>query len=255
MRLVVWGAGELGGRVGAAWVQSGQPVLGVTRSTRRHDDLRAHGIVPCTGNAAERLAPDDALLLALPGSANQQTAVEMLANTPPPVRAVLISSTGYYGTPHGRVDEDTPRGNNARAIAVEAAELAFRAWADERGIILRLGGLYCSGRGPLTAFLHRSTVPPGPPDRTLALIHYDDAAIATLAALRHASPESIYVGVVPPCPTRGEFYLQACRVISLSEPTFDAPLGLSPTEYNVARLRRDLLPIPAHPDWHDALRR
>jgi nucleoside-diphosphate-sugar epimerase len=253
MRLVVWGAGELGGRVGAAWAKGGEPVLGLTRSTERHTDLRSRGITPLVGAAPGLLAPDDALLLALPGSANQQAAIAALANTPPPVRAVLISSTGYYGSPHGRIDEDTPCGDDAHAAVVKAAEIAFRAWAGTRGVVLRLGGLYRRGRGPLAALLRRGTAPSGPPDKTLALIHYDDAAAATLVALRHPSPESTYVVVVPPCPTRREFYLHACRAAELPEPPFDAPLGLPPADYDVTRLRRDLLTIPTHPDWHDAL--
>jgi nucleoside-diphosphate-sugar epimerase len=255
MRLVVWGAGELGGRVGAAWAKDGMPVLGLTRSTERHTGLRSRGITPLVSGAPGLLTPEDTLLLALPGSARQQTAVEALADTPPPRRAVLISSTGYYGSPYGRVDEDTPCGGDAHAAVVKAAEMAFRAWAGAHGVVLRLGGLYRRGRGPLAALLRRGTALSGPPDKTLALVHYDDAATATLAALRHPSPESTYVVVVPPCPTRREFYRHACRVAELPEPPFDAPLGLPAADYDVTRLRRDLLPVPVHSDWHDALLR
>ncbi|MGQ4807513.1 hypothetical protein NKDENANG_00865 [Candidatus Entotheonellaceae bacterium PAL068K] len=254
MRLVIWGAGELGGRVGGLWAQRGAPVVGLTRSAQRHEALYKRGVVPRFGGAAELLVPDDALLLALPGNANQQAAVQTLADTQLPWRAVLISSTGYYGTPHGRVDEETPRGSGAHAEAIEATELAFRTWAGARGVILRLGGLYCQDRGPFTALRRRGTAPLGPPDRTLALIHYDDAAAATLAALRQASPEPTYVGVVPPCPTRREFYQQACRKAGLPEPAFAAPLGLQPARYDSTRLQRDLLPEPAHPHWQAALR-
>jgi nucleoside-diphosphate-sugar epimerase len=253
MRLIVWGAGALGGRVGAMWAQSGAPVLGLTRTPERHVELRQHGIVPALGSAVGVLTPADALLLALPGSTSQYAAVEALVPTPPPARAVLISSTGYYGTPHSRIDEDTLAGNDPHAQTIQAAEVAFRAWAGAGGVVLRLGGLYCRGRGPFAALQRRGAAPSGPPDTTLALIHYDDAATATLAALRHPSPAPTYVGVVPPCPTRREFYVQACRLAGLPEPAFQAPLGLPPAAYDVARLRRDLLPTPGHPDWHDAL--
>jgi nucleoside-diphosphate-sugar epimerase len=229
-------------------------VLGITQSTTRHDALRQHGIEPGTGSAADRLTPEDALLLALPGNAKQKAAAEALAHTPVPARAVFISSTGYYGTPQGRVNETTPRGKTAHAIAVEAAELAFRDWAGERGIVLRLGGLYRRGRGPMSALLRRGATPPGPPNRTLSLIHYADAASATLAALQHAAPEPTYIGVVMPCPTRHDFYLSACQLAGLPEPSFDAPLAHAPADYDVTRMRRDLLPQPAHPDWRDALR-
>lgn len=253
MRLVVWGAGELGGRVGAWWAQGGKPVLGLTQGTTRHDELRRCGIEPAIGHAAGLLTPADVLLLALPGSASQQAAILSLTDTIPPVRAVLISSTGYYGTPHGSVNEETPRGGTARASAIETAELAFRAWIGAHGVVLRLGGLYCRGRGPVAALWRRGTAPSGPPDTTLPLIHYDDAATATLAALQHPTPEPTYVGVVPPCPTRRVFYRCACHRIGLPEPVFDAPLGHPPVAYDVTRLQRDLLPEPAHPDWRDAL--
>lgn len=252
MQLVIWGAGELGGRVGALWARRGEPVLGLTRSPDRHEELCRQGIEPRVGSAVGLLTPDDALLLALPGSARQQEAVEALATAPPPARAVLISSTGYYGTPHGRVDEDTPPGSDERAAAAAAAERVFRAWAGTRGVIVRLGGLYAPGRGPFAALMRRQSAPEGPPDRTLALIHYDDAATAVLAALRHPAPELVYIGVVPPCPTRRQFYEAACRVAGLPEPVFTAPLNRPPAVYDVTRLRRDLLPIPAHADWRDA---
>jgi nucleoside-diphosphate-sugar epimerase len=119
--------------------------------------------------------------------------------------------------------------------------------------VLRLGGLYCHGRGPFAALLRQGTASPGPPDRTLALIHYEDAAAAVLAALCHPSPEPTYVGVTPPYPTRQEFYQHACRLAGLPAPTFAPPLGLPPAEYDITRLRRDLLPLPAHPDWREAV--
>jgi nucleoside-diphosphate-sugar epimerase len=253
MRLVVWGAGELGGRVAVAWAQSGSFVVGLTRGSARHDDLRRAGVEPRIGGAVDILTPDDVLLLALPGNANQQAAVDALQHTPPPARAVLISSTGYYGTPAGRVDEDTPCGETPRARSVEAAEQTFRTWAGPSGVVIRCGGLYRPGRGPMSALLRRGTVPEGAPNRTLALIHYVDAARATLAALRHPAPEATYVGVVPPCPTRHEFYTRACAVAGLPEPVFTSFLPHPPAEYDVKRLIRDLLPEPAHPDWRDAL--
>lgn len=253
MRLVVWGAGELGGRVAVQWAQSGHPVVGLTQGTSRHDDLRRAGVEPRLGSATEVLTPDDVLLLALPGNANQRAAVDALQQTPPPSRAVLLSSTGYYGTPAGRVDEDTPRGATPHAMHIEAAEFAFRAWAGAGGVVIRFGGLYRPGRGPLSALLRRGAAPAGAPNRTLALIHYADAAMATFAALRHPAPEATYLGVVPPCPTRLEFYARACEAAGLPEPVYTSPLLHPPAEYDVTRLTRDLLPEPEHPDWRDAL--
>jgi hypothetical protein len=74
------------------WAQSGAPVLGLTRTSERHAELRQRGIVPALGSAVGVLTPDDALLLVLPGSTGQHAAVEALVSTPSPARTVLVSS-------------------------------------------------------------------------------------------------------------------------------------------------------------------
>jgi hypothetical protein len=91
------------------------------------------------------------------------------------------------------------------------------------------------------------------PDRTLALIHYEDATDAAWCALHHPAPQPTYLAVTPPCPTRREFYMAACVVLGLDLPSFGPALGLPPAEYNTARLRADLLPSAGHPRWQAAL--
>jgi nucleoside-diphosphate-sugar epimerase len=88
----------------------------------------------------------------------------------------------------------------------------------------------------------------------MALIHYEDVATATLAALSIPDAESVYLVLTPPCPTRRAFYEAASRVLHLPAPSFVSPAGLPPAEYDVSRLRRDLLPHAAYPDWQAALR-
>lgn len=251
-RIVIWGAGELGGRVAQIRAAAGDHVVALTRTTARHPGLKAAGAEARVGTPLD-LGPDDALLLALPGSDRQMMAVAALRDGPPPRRAVLISSTGYYGKPRGAVTEDTPVGEGDRAARVDAAERAFRAWAGDAGVILRVGGLYRSGRGPLSALARKGEAPPGPPDKTLALIHYDDAASAAAAALVHPDPKPVYVVVTPPCPTRRDFYLAATVILGIDPPAFTRSLGGRPAVYDVSRLRVDLLAEPAHPRWQAAL--
>ncbi len=251
-RTVILGAGELGGRVARLRAAAGDRVVGHTRSAARHPALIADGVEARTGLPDDRAA-DDRLLIALPGADRQMMAVAALRNRPPPARVVFVSSTGYYGAPRGDVDEDTPPGTSDRAQRNAAAERAFAAWAGDRGVIVRLGGLYRPGRGPLSALAKSKRVPPGPPDKTLALIHYDDAAAATAAALVHPDPRPVYLAVTPPCPLRRDFYLAATVILGLDLPGFDRPRGGPPAVYDVRRLRSDLLAEPMHPRWQGAL--
>jgi nucleoside-diphosphate-sugar epimerase len=252
-RLIIWGAGTLGARVGARWASG--PVVGFTASERWHAHLRDLGVVPMIGAPLAILARDDVLLLALPGHQAQHEAVMLLrdAGVPPPRRAVLIGSVGCYEPAGPQVDENTPVGTTRRARAIAAAEADFRAWAGPRGVVLRLGGLYGLERGPFHAFQRKRAIPHKPAHSTLSLIHYDDAATATLAALQRADVAPTYVCVTPPCPTRAEFYTAACARLGLPAPHFPDETGHL-TNYDVRLLRRDLLPAPEYPDWHDSLR-
>jgi nucleoside-diphosphate-sugar epimerase len=179
-------------------------------------------------------------------------AIAQLSDQPPPKRAVLIGSTSYYGLARGTINEGTRPGKSERAQRAAATEAAFRAWAPD-GVILRCGGLYRPGRGPLNALQVRQAVPKGPPNKRLALIHYDDAAAAAHAALLYPNPESVYLTVTAPCPTRMEFYQAACVILGLNLPSFSRALLGHPARYDVDRLRRDLLPEPAFPKWQAAL--
>lgn len=250
-RVWIWGAGELGGRVAASRAAAGDAVIALTRGPDRHPALRAAGAQPRIG--APDYAADDALLIALPGTDRLTLAVASLAERPPPRRVVLISSTGYYGAARGTIDEHAPPGAGERSQRVAALEARFAQWAGEAGVILRCGGLYRPGRGPLSALRRSKAAPLGPPDKTLALIHYDDAAAAAEAALVHPDPQRVYLAVTPPCPTRRDFYLAACVMLDLALPSFGPALGGRPATFDVSRLRADLLPEPRHPRWQAAL--
>jgi nucleoside-diphosphate-sugar epimerase len=218
--------------------------------------LAALGLTPTTTLPAG-FDPGDSLLLSIPGHARQREVIEQLLaqSVPSPRRAVLASVTGYYGPAvAGPVSEETPPGEDERSASIARTEQLFLAWAGSAGVILRLGGLYYPSRGPFAALARRGQVArPGPPDKIMALIHYDDAAAATMAALTHPAPEPVYLAVTTPCPTRQEFYRLACARLGLPEPDYASPAGRPPLRYDVTRLRRDLLPVPAYPDWRAAL--
>lgn len=250
-RLIIWGAGELGSRVAAFWLRS--PVIGLTRSQNRHQKLRALGVEPRVGSAAPLLQPEDLLLIALPGDQTKQEAMTSLVSLTPPRRAVLVSTTGYYGTAPGTVNETTPAGTSARARRIAGLEEAFLGWAGARGVVVRLGGLYCRGRGPMVALARRGRAKEKAPNKALPLIHYEDAAEAIRTALAREETETVYLAVTPPCPTRLAFYEAACERLNLPLPSFSNPLPQGAATYDVSLLRRDLLPVAAHPDWRAVL--
>jgi nucleoside-diphosphate-sugar epimerase len=208
--------------------------------------MRRIGIEPTT--ELPEFTTEDHVLVCVAGSVALAKVCAALRGVP--ARAVLTSSTGYYDGRTGTITADTTHGPSERARNAEAAEHAFHAW-NPAGIVLRLGGLYRPGRGPVPALLRRGTVPPGPPDRAMALVHYDDAARAVGAALVHPDPRSTYLVVTPPCPARREFYEAAAARYHLPAPTFTEPVGT--VSYAVDGTRADLLATPQWPDWRAAL--
>ena len=165
-----------------------------------------------------------------------------------------LAAGRYYGPrASGLITEETPPGADSRAASIAEAEQTFRNWAGTAGVVVRCGGLYSAERGPMPALARRGQPKLRPPDKTLALIHYDDAARAVFEALRHPSPRPVYLLISVPCPTRREFYRLACQKLGLPPPQFSEPLATPPAVYDVTRLRQDLLAQPAFPDWRSAL--
>lgn len=250
MRLIVVGAGDLGGEVATRWVAEGGKACGVTRTEDRHDSLRAAGVSPTTRDPRQLILRSDAVLFAVSGSANQADVVRRLLGMHTR-RAVFVSSTGVYGSQDGLLGAGHPPGRSSRARTAADAEAAFRRFAPD-GVIVRLGGLYRAGRGPQSALARRGHAPDGPDAQRLPLIHRDDAATALLAALRHPDPEPVYTGVVRPAPTRGDFYRLACEALGLPSPTFEGD-GVE-RDWDTEALHRDLLPEPRWPDWEAGVR-
>lgn len=250
-RLIIWGAGELGSLVAQRYHDG--PVMGLTQTTTRHEHLRSIGVEPAVGSAAPHLQGQDRLLISLPGDEAKADAVTALEGVAQPRRAILISSTGYYRPARGTVDEATPAGASERAQRIASLEKRFMAWAGAGGVVIRLGGLYRPGRGPMAALARRGTASVKPPNKALPLIHYEDAAEAVAAALQRSPIAPVYLAVTPPCPTRRQFYEAASQRLGLEVPDFSDPLPEGPARYDVKRLRNDLLPQPTYPDWRAAL--
>lgn len=112
-----------------------------------------------------------------------------------PTRAVLVSSTGVFGTdnPSTILTEKTkPEPSDGTARVLLEAEQLFASRV-QHGTILRLSGLY--GRGPARFVDQVKRGEVTDPNRWTNRIHRDDAAEATVHLLTQAEPPApLYIG-------------------------------------------------------------
>ncbi|MGP0063843.1 MAG: SDR family oxidoreductase [Isosphaeraceae bacterium] len=246
---MIIGCGYLGQRLGALLLRDGGRVFGTVRSAGRAAEIAGLGIEPVI---VDVLQPDS--LRELPrvdrvfycvgfdraaGAAMRAVYVDglqnVLDNLPASVgRIVYASSTGVYAQAGGEwVDEGSPTHpmHESGKVCLEA-EGRIRAWSEARSIssavVLRFAGLYGPGRIVRRAILERGEPIPGDPDKFLNMIHIEDAARVSAAALDAVEPDPIYtVGDDRPV-TRREYYTVAARALGAPEPRFAPPLPGSP---------------------------
>jgi nucleoside-diphosphate-sugar epimerase len=240
MTTLIIGCGYLGRRLGALLLRDGRRVFGTARSQARATELAGLSIEPVI---ADVLQPDSLRELPLAdrvfycvgfdrsaGAAMRAVYVDGLQNVldhlpPSTKRIVYASSTGVYGQSGGEwVDEDSPTApsHESGQVCLEA-ETRVRAWAEAHSrtaVILRLAGLYGPGRIVRRAILERGEPIPGDPDKFLNLIHIDDAAQASAAALSTEAPASVYVVADDRPVTRREYYTVAANALGAPGPRF-----------------------------------
>ncbi len=138
-----------------------------------------------------------------------------------PRRAVLVSSTGVYGTQAGmRVTAETPpepSGERAQRL-LEIENRWLTAGPDHR--VCRLAGLYGPGRVIGRQSIVDGDPLPGDPDAWLNLIHVDDAAelLVRCAALDRA--RSIELGSDGEPVKRAEYYAHVAKLLGRRSPRF-----------------------------------
>ncbi len=240
MTTLIIGCGYLGRRLGAWLLKDGGRVFGTVRSSGRAAELDGLGIEPVI---ADVLQPDS--LHGLPradrvfycvgfdrsaGAAMRAVYVDGLQNVldhlPPSTRRIVYaSSTGVYGQTSGEwVDEDSPTQplHESGRVCLEA-EGGVRAWVDSHSltaVVLRFAGLYGPNRIVRRTTLERGEPIPGDPDKFLNLVHIDDAAQVSAAALNAEKPPSIYVVADDRPVTRREYYSVAAGALGAPEPRF-----------------------------------
>jgi nucleoside-diphosphate-sugar epimerase len=266
---LIFGCGYLGRRTAELWRAQGDRVYAVTRSPERAAQWQAEGLLPIVADVADARQPlelpaADTVLYAIGYDRTAAASIEqvyaggvarVLAAAGPEVRRfVYVSSTGVYGDADGdAVDERTPpaplRPGGAASLAAERA-LAASPFAD-RGVILRMAGLYGPGRIPLAEKLRRGEPLPVAAEGWLNLIYIDDAARVAAAAADLELPAAdlelpaalaerpLVLCVSDGCPVaRAEYYRETARLLGVAPPAFAAPAADAPSTERAAVSRR-----------------
>lgn len=265
-RVIIFGAGYIGGEVARRAVAGGACVIALTRNEQAAEKLREAGVGQVvvarldSGDWHEQIEPQADYVLNSVSSAGgglqgyresyvggMRSISEWAADAPAHAlgTAVYTSSTGVYAQSNGEiVREDTPVGGTEKAeILLEAEKAlqqtpAFNAWC-----VLRLAGIYGPGRHHLLDNLRcgEDTLPGGG-SHTLNLIHRDDACSAIEAAWQ--APQSqlnrAYNIADNTHPTKQEVALWLCTQLDRPPVTFD--LNQSPDYEN--RKKRPFREIP-----------
>jgi nucleoside-diphosphate-sugar epimerase len=263
MTKLIFGCGYLGERVAKRWRNAGHDVVVVTRSDERsaafdQDGYRAIVADVTRVETLRELPVAETVLYsvgfdrAAGGSIEEVYAggvKNVLTALPSDVgRFIYISTTGVYGKGDGEwVDEDTPanpqRDGGKASLAAEQV-LSASAFAD-RGVVLRLAGIYGPGRIPFLDKLRAGMPIPAVSDGYLNLIHVDDAAAVVAEAGdvradrgdRNRKRQIYCVSDGHPVP-RGDYYREVARLAGAPAPTFVAPDPDSPRAARAEANRR-----------------
>jgi nucleoside-diphosphate-sugar epimerase len=241
MTKLIVGCGYLGLRVARRWLAAGHVVTGVVHSDASAKALSASKIGAIVADVTQRetlrdLPAAETLLYCVGyrsdcGASRWAVYVDGLRNvldavSPKVRRVIFISSTGVYAERNGGwVDEDSPCGplsESGRALLAAEEVLAIHRLGD-RGIVLRLAGIYGPGRLPRRAELLTGEPLAVPAVEHVNLIHVDDAVTVVLAAEERARSGRIF-NIADGFPIDRRAYLvEAARQLGLSLPNFRDP--------------------------------
>ncbi|MEQ8849757.1 NAD-dependent epimerase/dehydratase family protein [Botrimarina sp.] len=258
---LIFGCGYLGKRVADRWRAGGDRVIAVTRSSERADRLAEEGLEPLVADVTapeslRGLPTADTLLYAVGYDRSAAASIlevyaaglqNVLAAAPNAGRIIYISTTGVYGDARGDwVDEATPANpsRDGGKASLAAEQTLHSGGRRDRGVTLRLAGIYGPGRLPYADALRRGEPIAAPQTGWLNLIHVDDAASAVLAAAQASAPPSVVCVSDGSPPQRSDYYAEAARLLGAPPPRFVEPEPGSPRAARAAadkRVRNRLL--------------
>lgn len=234
-RLLIIGCGDVGLRL-AKVLRGRWRIYALTHSQNRYSTLRAHGVMPVSGDldrpeTLQRiagLAQDVVHLAPPPGAGARDTRtinlIRALAKGGSlPQRMVYISTSGVYGDCGGDVIDETrrTRPSSDRARRRLDAEQQLRGWGAENGVqvsILRVPGIYSDGRLPIARL--KARVPALAPERDPYTnhIHADDLARTVLAALIRGRGGRAYNATDDSWMRMGEYFDMVAEQFNLPRP-------------------------------------
>ncbi len=281
---LIFGCGYVGERVAKQWLAAGDRVSVVSRSNARAASLVAQGFNALVGDVTNcdslssfgESAFDDVstLLYAVGYDRSAEASInEVYARgfqkvldrlTDSVKRVIYLSTTGVYGSADGNwVDETTPpvpQREGGRASLAAEQNLLASPFAD-RGVILRLAGIYGPDRLPYLKQLMAGEPLAAPQSGHLNLIHVDDAAKVVVQASAPAISPGVYCVSDGNPPVRSEYYAEVARRLGAPTPSYCDPPADSPraaragADKRVSNLRllAEFGPILAFPSYREGL--
>jgi len=277
-RILIVGAGYLGGTVARRAVAAGAQVTALTRRPEQASRLVEGGAMPVvadleTDSWHDKITTEPDLILNCVGAGHTglsgyrrsyvdgfRSLLDWGRKTNCSSRLIYTSSTSVYLQDGGvRVDESAPvgHGNERGSCLIEAEQLAAQ-WPGPT-TVLRLAGLYGPGRHHLLDELRRGAPElSGPGDRHLNLIHVDDATSAIVHVWRDQQDPVRYYNVADDSATpKVQLVEWLARRVGCAVPAFSencaAARRFGPRDRIIAndRLKRELGWCPDYPSFRE----
>lgn len=200
--LLVFGAGNLGEKVASLWQEKfpEAQIYAITQTNSKHEHLKLKNFVPLL--FSETIPTCSFVLVSVPPKESdiyEKLIRKALASWDTLGSLLFISSASIYAeNDGGLVVENSAILENHFLYSFEEKIL------NEKGMVLRLAGLYDENRGP-HIYLQNKLSFNSSENSLINLIHTDDAASLAVCALLKGENKAVYLGCDGNSMTKGEF--------------------------------------------------